>query len=212
MPSKRTLMEKLSVLGYWSFLPRYRGTWESDGEFLKESPTQDVLYLLDALPQVFTDIWNKTEYKFKPSEVILIGSSFGGAVALDASRDKRIKKIIAFSPVVDWTVFPESDLKTELEYLKEGFGNVYRFKDTGYKKLCAGKYCNPVNTENELKGKRICVVQAKDDKAVPWRETVGFARRVGADIILERRGGHYSVSEFLNPKFYRKLVNFLRGN
>src|SRR5438309_797536 len=42
MPSKKRLMNFLADQGYWVFFPRYRGTWESGGEFLKASPAKDI--------------------------------------------------------------------------------------------------------------------------------------------------------------------------
>src|ERR1700757_1635792 len=49
MPRKQTLMEFLAGKGYWVFYPRYRGAWESGGEFLARSPHLDILNVIDAL-------------------------------------------------------------------------------------------------------------------------------------------------------------------
>ncbi|MEP7162355.1 MAG: alpha/beta hydrolase, partial [Candidatus Moraniibacteriota bacterium] len=51
LSSKRELFQFLSDKGYTSIHPRYRGTWESDGEFLKRSPHQDILDVIDELIQ-----------------------------------------------------------------------------------------------------------------------------------------------------------------
>jgi hypothetical protein len=50
IPRKQSLAESLAAKGFWVIYPRYRGTWESDGEFLEKSPHEDVLELLDELP------------------------------------------------------------------------------------------------------------------------------------------------------------------
>ena len=36
MPRKQALMEFLAAKGYWVFYPRYRGSWESGGQFLRK--------------------------------------------------------------------------------------------------------------------------------------------------------------------------------
>jgi hypothetical protein len=38
IPRKQLLSEFLAVKGFWVIYPRYRGTWESDGQFLERSP------------------------------------------------------------------------------------------------------------------------------------------------------------------------------
>ncbi len=42
VPSKKEILQHLALEGFWVFHMRYRGTWESDGEFLNESPDTDV--------------------------------------------------------------------------------------------------------------------------------------------------------------------------
>ena len=43
IPRKQSLSEFLAAKGYWVFYPRYRGSWESGGEFLARSPHEDIL-------------------------------------------------------------------------------------------------------------------------------------------------------------------------
>jgi dipeptidyl aminopeptidase/acylaminoacyl peptidase len=47
MPRKQALMEFLATEGYWVFYPRYRGSWESGGQFLEKSPDRDILDVID---------------------------------------------------------------------------------------------------------------------------------------------------------------------
>ena len=82
VPRKKTLMEFLARKGYWAFHIRYRGTWESRGTFLKKSPAQDVLDVIDELPKGFTELWTGKRYKINPKKILLTGSSFGGAAGI----------------------------------------------------------------------------------------------------------------------------------
>ena len=108
-PGKKDLPEFLANQGYWVFIPRYRGSWESAGNFLAISPHQDVLDIIDQLPKGFRVLWTGKIYKITEPEIYLIGSSFGGAAVILASRDAYVKKAIALSPVIDWRV----ETKTE---------------------------------------------------------------------------------------------------
>lgn len=43
IPRKQPLCEFLAAQGYWVIYPRYRGAWESGGQFLAKSPHEDIL-------------------------------------------------------------------------------------------------------------------------------------------------------------------------
>src|ERR1039458_159850 len=61
IPRKQPLAEFLSGKGYWVFYPRYRGAWESGGEFLARSPHLDI----PAIPAwVKEETWQKTGTDF----------------------------------------------------------------------------------------------------------------------------------------------------
>jgi hypothetical protein len=51
IPRKRPLSEFLAAKGFWVIYPRYRGAWESGGEFLSRSPHEDILEILDVFPR-----------------------------------------------------------------------------------------------------------------------------------------------------------------
>src|ERR1700758_5223491 len=56
IPRKQSLSEFLSAKGYWVFYPRYRGAWESGGEFLARSPHLDILDVIGGLAQEFREL------------------------------------------------------------------------------------------------------------------------------------------------------------
>src|SRR5579864_1047805 len=51
LPRKQSLSEFLAAKGFWVIYPRYRGAWESGGEFLERSPHEDILDITDDLPK-----------------------------------------------------------------------------------------------------------------------------------------------------------------
>src|SRR5262250_3161334 len=77
IPRKQPLAEFLSVKGYWVFYPRYRGAWESDGEFLERSPHEDILDVISELPRGVKESAFGQRFSLSPYEVFVIGGSFG---------------------------------------------------------------------------------------------------------------------------------------
>ena len=143
IPRKQPLADFLAHQGYWVFYPRYRGAWESDGEFLANSPHLDILDVIDALPRGFRDAAFGKTFLLSPDEVFVIGGSFGGPAAILCSLDRRVKRVIANCPVVDWSILRESE-KTETSnpsyaaYIREAFGNGYRLSARNWAKLLPG--------------------------------------------------------------------------
>ncbi len=77
MPTKQGLARFLSSKGYWVIYPRYRGSWESGGEFLKKSPHLDISDVIDELPKGLKENTLGKKFKLSPSEIFVIGGSFG---------------------------------------------------------------------------------------------------------------------------------------
>jgi len=212
IPRKQGLAEFLSRKGYWVFYPRYRGAWESDGEFLKRSPHEDILDVVDELPRGVRELTFGQKFRPDPDEIFVIGGSFGGPAALLCSLDPRLKKVIANCPVVDWAILRKSE-KAETTnpsyaaYIREAFGNAYRLTDRNWAKLYTGKFYNPVYHAREMNPAKILMFHAQDDPFVPWRSVERFARHTGARLKLFKRGGHLST-ELIVQKHWKQIQTF----
>src|SRR5215472_15260983 len=77
IPRKQPLSEFLASKGFWVIYPRYRGAWESGGEFLAKSPHEDILDILDELPKQLEEIAFGQLFRLAPRQVFVIGGSFG---------------------------------------------------------------------------------------------------------------------------------------
>ena len=137
IPRKQPLSEFLAEKGFWVIYPRYRGAWESEGEFLSRSPHEDILDVLDELPKEVEEIAFGQRFRLAPHEVFVIGGSFGGAAAILLSLDARVKRVVANCPVVDWSILhkaekTETSKKNYAEYIREAFGNGYRLSDANW--------------------------------------------------------------------------------
>ena len=207
---RKELCEFLAQKGYWTFIPRYRGTWESGGSFLKISPHRDVLDIIDQLSRGFKDLWSKKTHKIARPEVYLIGGSFGGPAVILASRDRRVRKAVAFSPVTEWRAETKTESLHQLErFTHEAFGNAYRGTKKDFNKLRGGTFYNPAHEAASIDGAKVLIFHAKDDKTVHVSTSIKFAHVTGAKLVLLKHGGHLSISNTMAPAFWPTIKKFL---
>ena len=210
VPAKREFLEFYSKKGFWTFAPRYRGTWESGGKFLARSPHEDILDIIDELPMGFISFFDGKRYRVKPKRLYIFGSSFGGPAALLCSRDPRVTKIVAASGVIEWRAQQKTkETQPRLEkFTRNAFGEAYRFRSSDWKKQGRGNFYNPASYAKEIEGKKVLLFHAQDDDVVPWQPTQKFAKATGARLVLYKRGGHH-VARFTKPIIYRHVRKFL---
>ncbi len=198
--------------GYNCFVPRYRGSWESAGEMFKNPPEFDVKDIIDELPNGFLDLWEGKKFKITKPEVYLIGASFGGPAVLLNSKDKRVKKVIAFCPVLDWrtmedTVEPIEKLESFVRY---AFGQGYRIAKNGWKKIEKGLIYNPSTETEKIDGKKCLLIQTKDDDVISPTPLKEFVEKTKVNLFEVKTGGHLGI-EILDKKFQKKCLEFLRS-
>jgi esterase/lipase len=212
-PRKQGLCRLLAKKGFWVFYPRYRGAWESGGNFLEKSPALDISDIIDGLQKPFKEAAFGKVFSFKPDEIFVIGGSFGGCTALMASLDARVKKVVANCPVVDWTIQKKTE-KTETSnrnypaYLQEAWANGYRLKPKNWSKLYKGNFFNPMHNVKEMDGNKIMIFHAKDDPYIPYKSVVKFAKKTNSDLKLLSRGGHIGTEWVIN-KYWKRIKTFL---
>jgi len=210
VPHKRMLLDFFSKKGYWVFHPRYRGTWESRGRFLKNSPERDILDVIAELPKGFKNLWDRKRYKVRPKSIYLIASSFGGPAAILASRDSRVTKVVANSPIVDWRAPSKTEpIDFVAKFTRNAFGEAYRFSLEDWKKLKSGRFYNPATHARRIDGRKIFILHAKDDDSVLFGPVKRFSKEVGAEFLPLERGGHGILYRITKPRIWRKIRKFL---
>jgi dipeptidyl aminopeptidase/acylaminoacyl peptidase len=215
IPRKQPLAEYLAGKGFWVFYPRYRGAWESGGEFLDRSPHEDILEVIGGLGREFREGTFGKRFRVSADEVFVIGGSFGGAVALLCSMDRRVKKVVANCPVVDWGIVPSSE-KAETSnpryaaYIREAWGNGYRLSARNWAKLRGGKFFNPAAHVEEIPAEKVLMFHAEDDPYVPYKSVMRFSRKTGVKLRLFKRGGHLSTDNIVR-KHWREIWKFFEG-
>jgi dipeptidyl aminopeptidase/acylaminoacyl peptidase len=212
VPRKQPLAEFLAGNGFWVIYPRYRGAWESGGEFLARSPHEDFRDILDALPADVEEIAFGQRFRVAPDRIFVIGGSFGGPASILLSLDPRVNRAVANCPVVDWGILAEAE-KAETsnpnyaEYIRLAFGNAYRLSDANWRKLHAGDFYNPWQYRNKIEGSKVLMFHALDDPNVPYKRTRQFAEITGAKLKTLKRGGHIST-DYITRKYWKQIKKF----
>ncbi len=212
IPRKQPLSEFLSKKGYWVFYPRYRGAWESGGQFLQLSPHQDVLDVITGLDREFHELAFGKKFRVKLEEIFVIGGSFGGPAAILSSRDPRVTKAVANCPVVDWSILRREQKKetsnpSYTAYIRDAFGNAYRLSEKNWQKLQTGKFYNPIHHAGEITAAKLLLFHAQDDPYIPYQSVRKFAALTGAKLKLLRRGGHLST-DLIVRKYWLEIQRF----
>lgn len=215
IPRKQPLSEFLAAKGFWVIYPRYRGAWESGGEFLAKSPHEDILDLLDELPKELEELAFGRGFRLAPDQVFVIGGSFGGAAAILLSLDRRVLRVVANCPVVDWSIRDDAE-NTETskdnyaEYIRQAFGNAYRLTDANWNKLRSGTFYNPWHYREEINGGKVLLFHAQDDPNVPYERTRKFAETTGSKLKTLRHGGHIRT-DYITRKYWVDIKKFFES-
>jgi len=214
-PSKNDVLRFLSALGYVTIFFRYRGSWESKGNFLEQSPAKDIEDILSDLKtqKKIYDVFSQTWIPIKVSFVYLFGSSFGGPAVILNSKNPLVKKVIALSPVLDWKELENSNepLDPYVRFLEAGYPGAYRVKNArDWKKLLRPDFYNPI-TSDSIVGKKIMILHAKDDTNVPYNSVIPFARTTGATYYLKPKGGHFGLRHITHQFFWKKIADFIQS-
>ena len=216
IPRKQGLCEFLAARGFWVVYPRYRGAWESGGEFLRRSPHENILDVIDELPRGLVESAFGQKFAVTPDQIFVIGGSFGGAAAILCSLDSRVNKVVANCPVTDWAILDRSEkLETSEEnyaaYIREAFGNAYRLSDANWDKLRSGEFYNPWARRAQIDARKVMIFHAMDDPYVPYEGTVRFAEETGALLKTVRRGGHLRTEDVVR-KYWEGIRKFFASD
>lgn len=209
--SKKERMQFLIAQGYVAVFPRYRGTWESDGWFLEKSPAEDIRDVITELAKkkYVTDVAGE-KIPVRVTVVHLFGSSFGGPAVLLNTDLPIVKKVIAVSPVIDWSVEGEDEPFDEfVRYACLGYGGAYRPENkSDWQKLTKTDFYNPIAHTGQIDGRKVFIIHAKDDTNVPCDPVIPFAEKTGASYYLKPTGGHRI--NFEHKFLWKKIAAFLK--
>jgi len=171
-PSK---VEALLEKGYVLIYPHYIGTWASYGKMSWENCIATISQTIDFLKGGKTkELYGGTDISWKLKEIILVGGSFGGSVALVAGAKSRdVKKIISVSAPTDYRTHSKIEgeeaepIEDLYHVVMRGWGNLWRIPSREeWEKLASGKAINPVDHIGQLRKKDVLSIHGTGDKVV----------------------------------------------
>ncbi len=190
----------------WSVLvPSYPGTYDSSGTF---SPRQALRMVRRCVAfcegGTGTELWGDTDVSWRCREVALLGTSFGGALALVATARLHIQRVLAISPVVDWKMELGEDDAELKRIMRRAFPKTMRPGDDWDE----WGVVNPADEVKALHHATIFVVAARDDTVVPIAHSEWLAKQVQVSLTRVPEGGHIGPSHvpsrvwtaFLGPR------------
>lgn len=214
LPAKRSVLEFLVGEGYSVVFPRYRGTWESAGYFLEQSPTKDIREVIETLTQqrrfwcTFSQVWIPLRVK----SFYLIGSSFGGPAVCQLSEMPSVKKVIALSPVLNWqTESIDEPFDKMVRFTMEGFGMGTRLKSMkDWQKLLRRGFYSFPDTLSTAAKKKIFLMHCFDDTVVPIGPAIDAVKTHKIlQYYFKPHGGHLGLSHLTQLFFWHKIKKFL---
>lgn len=214
-PTKNKVLQFLAKQGYVAIFPRYRGTWESEGNFLEKSPAQDIHdVILDIVKRkTIKDLFSGETKRVRVNAVHLFGSSFGGPAVLLNSQLPIVKKIIAISPVIDWKKAGEDEpFDFFVRFTQECFGDAFRVRhQRDWQKIIRTDFYNPIDHTSKIDGKKVFIIHTKDDTIVPYEPIMPFVGKTHSTYYLKPKGGHLSFSHLTHKFYWKKISRFLKN-
>lgn len=183
VPQRHDLMRDLAARGFHVVHPRYAGTWESSGTFLEHSPTEDIVSVAEVIA--------RGELGAESGPLTLVGSSFGGSVALCAAEACGAVRVVAFSPVTDFTAIAE-EISSLGVHLREARSGAYRFTADGWARLSNGSLLDP---GAERLPAATTIVAGTDDAQVPYNEISAYCANKSVRLVAKRDAGHISFTK-----------------
>jgi pimeloyl-ACP methyl ester carboxylesterase len=213
-PPKRSVFDFLCHQGYVVIAFRYRGTWESGGVFLQESPAKDVELVVSELIKSggIMDFYNQTTLPIKVKTIHLFGTSFGGPAVLLNSHLPLVSKVIALSPVLDWNEESEAEpFDFFVRFTREAFGSAYRLSSEKiWQKLLNSEIYDPIKSHQSIQGKKVFIIGASDDEVTPSSLIPEIAALTGARYYIKPKGGHLGMSQMIQKFYWNKIEDFLK--
>jgi len=203
VPQRVEFMNRLREKGYSVFYPRFRGTWESQGNFLKENPAKDVLEVINVINQ---GIKLSETVGYVSSDFYILATSFGGAISLSLQKNDKIKKIISLSQISYFTKV--TGIQTLKSHLRDVFTMAYRFTDEDWENLISNKIIAPLKDFDSTTSTKHLVISGELDEQILIGELKEFCLKNLISIKSYPNVGHISYSRVSQEIFNDIFVFF----
>lgn len=204
--------------GYHVFVPRYRGSYQSSGSFLSKNPVDDVIFFMEHLAKGnVKNLLDMKQQSFSVNKKLLLGSSFGGAIACGvAAKHPVFSHLILAAPVWDFAKQnergDEQDLKKLTAFVKRAYKNCYRFMfDDVTRRLSRFHELKPEYYLPLLQKMPVLVLHDPNDKIVAFRHTKEMIAKLPRATLIEHYFGHGAVEVPLRA-YWKEADKFVKVN
>lgn len=219
LDDRSPIIKKLVEKGFSIICPEYIGTFSSYGKCNFKNSIDTVLQTIKFLKKgKAKNLWSGDKFIWKTKEIVLIGGSYGGSIALVAAARSEVRNIVAAAPVIDWKEHFKQKKYNLYGIIKRGFGNVWRINKKYWKKFVEGKLnLSPIEYIRFLKDKNILLIHGKKDRVVSINKTNEFyemLKKGGGNhkkIVLTNEG-HVELKIFENSRILGSFLLWLKNN
>lgn len=182
--------------GFNVFFPRFKGSFQSKGKFLKTNPIDDLLFFIKELKKGYAkNLWDMNKIYFENKKINLVAESFSGAIACGlAACSNDVFKIILGSPVLDYKKHningDEQDLNALTLFVKRAYKNLYRYsfnslqnEINNFKEISPDFYLRLLN-------KPILLFHDPSDETVSIKHSETFFKNMENCKIIKTNKGH----------------------
>ena len=195
----RNLARQLAKKGVASIRLDYHGNGESDGEF-------NEFTFLDAVDDA-KRILNYAHNLEGINEVAILGFSFGGAISSLIANDENCDQLVLISAAANMPQLAQNKYKG---WRKLDNGNVYYCGFELSKDFANGLIGRDMYENTKNFTKKVLVVQARDDQAVPYLYGVKYAvNYINSRLHIVKDAGHGYDSLENAQELYKTVVDFL---
>jgi len=212
------LIESFFEKGFHVFVPKYRGSYQSSGKFLLKNPVDDLIMFAENMDKgIAKSLWDNSKQHFKINKKILVGSSFGGAIALGlAAKSGKFSHLILASPIWDFRKhnenWDEQNLQQVLEYVTRAYENCYRINfDDFLKRMKKFKELYPEFYLSKLQKMPVLVMHDPNDKIVAFKHTKNILPKFANATYIEHYLGH-GLSDSLINAYWKDIDKFIKIN
>lgn len=196
------LVSFLNGDGYDVCLIHYDGTWDSSGVFLEANPVDSINDFINTLLTTESTSENIHAYK----DIFVIGTSFGGGLALTLEDNSQIKAVCALSPVISYQTIPT--IHTLGTYLRTEHPLKYTFELTAFAQLIRDEIVSP-QTQLAIKSEKLLVFAGRNDTEIPLNDVVLFCEKHNITLHIEP-SGHITFSK-VDARIYQKIADFFES-
>lgn len=203
---------------YHVFVPRYRGMYQSLGTFMSKNPVEDVIEFVSSLDKGgVKSLWDGQPVEFKLKKKILLGTSFGGGIALGvAAKYPMFSHLILAAPVWDFAEHnkngDEQDLNKMAEFVQKAYKNCYRFKFKDLmKKMAKFEELKPDYYITKLENVPVLAMHDPNDTTVRFNKTKEKIALFPRGTLLEHYFGHKLSEDMINA-YWKDIDKFIKIN